>query len=1207
MLQRYKVKQVFDGKYVDASGHGCPERLLMVEDERTSRPLAVALRDSWIQTMVTPSNIIHIAHMRTLDTSPMVSSDPPGQIVISDDISSPLLVVHPDHMLSATTVADSFDCLRKAVLQHHIKATADTNKAIVYGKILHEIFQQALAANQWADSFLSELIKLTMHSHLEGLWELGMKDTVLAVEEISAKMAELAAWAKVFVASKPCPAGVVDDKRDGKIWMSISKLIAIEEHIWSPQFGLKGNIDATVESTLNDDLDQPFKRLIAPFEVKTGRTTQSASHRAQTALYTLLLSDRYDVAVEAGILYYLESSSITRIAPPRNEMRQMMQQRNRIASHIHGARTSGYPEHILRQDSQISLKTSQDIEESGLPALLKNPFRCGKCYAQQSCFTYHALNESGTADSAGCIDDGKKSHSLIWSEAVGHLSLHAGDTSHADTMKRWFIKWNNLLTLEESDQSRYRKELWTMSSAEREATGRCFGNLILTTNSDPTTTMLASTSAKLTEGGGAKINRFTYVFARSANRAGGSFAEGSQLTIGEPVVVSSESGQWALANGYVVATSKHNITVAVDRKLGDARQRLKNFNEARNQVLLGCTTAANEHSRTNTPSDRVLYRLDKDEFSNGLALIRNNLVKLMSSHPIHTKLRGQIISGDAPTFAPVPASSLPLTQLGEMNEDQRKAIDKVMGAKDYALILGMPGTGKTTTIAHIIHALLAENQTIMLTSFTHTAVDNILLKIRNIAPSNSILRLGVSTKIDPEVQAFCRLANTPWTTIDQIEEVYMGCRIVATTCMGINHAVFRRRAFDVCIVDEASQITLPTSLGPLLHARKFVLVGDHYQLPPLVQNHAALEGGFDISLFRQLSEQHPEAVAMLGEQYRMCEDIMTLSNELIYGGKLRCGNEVVARRTLHPANELGLLPFHAERTVGGGRCSVGELERGHCWLADITHSSRKVVFANTDLCRPSAFEILTSGNRITNTLEATISAQVVLSLLSLGVPTREIGVITFYRSQLQLIRQIFTNAGIPSDVDIDSADRFQGRDKECIILSMVRSNETGVVGELLKDWRRINVALTRARSKLIVLGSRRTLRNNELLKKFLALVDRRGWAMDLPKSADEAHAFNVSPPTDTIASYSTPECTKNPLKPRSPFKSSNLSKSANTAIAKEKRGVLTSSPGAGNRGDKFPGRVIKGTKLQGSTPKFSRQMQEQIVMDIWEDLTGDDF
>ncbi|KAK5134417.1 hypothetical protein LTR08_006464 [Meristemomyces frigidus] len=1202
-LQRYKVKQIVDGEYTNAQGRRCPEKLLMAEDERTTRLTAITLRGSWTSTSLAPGNIVNVAHIRSASTDDATPASPPGQVTITDGESSPLLIVHPDHMLSATTVADSFDCIRKAVLQDRIKATGETSKPMVYGKILHEIFQQALSANRWDSSFLAELVDKTVQSQVEGLWELGMKDTILAVEEITAKMGELAAWAKVFVAAKPSNVSLVDDKRGEKVWMSVSKLIAIEEHVWSPRFGLKGNIDATVQSTVLDNPKEAAKRLIAPFEVKTGRTTQSPAHRAQTALYTLLLSDRYDVAVRAGILYYLESSTISRIAPPFHEIREMMQQRNRLATYLHRAK---HPRKGDEQDEVPAVQT-QEIEESGLPSLLKNPFTCGRCYARNSCFSYHALVEQGSADSAGMVDDGKKNHSLTWHEAVGHLALSAKDPMEGRALRTWFARWDKLLTFEESEMSRYKKELWTMSSAEREAAGRCFGNLVLQQDLSSTGNAVTQTLVDGIGGSGGKINRFTYVFKRAKLKVGTSFAEGTQLTIGEPVVVSSEQGQWALANGYVTASTKHDITVAVDRKLGNARQRLDDFDDARNHAFQGVMTVGDKSDKRDLAHPQVSYRLDKDEFSNGLALIRNNLVSLMSSHPIHTKLRQQVVFSARPSFASQSQlSALPPSQLGEMNEDQRLAVGKVLGAQDYALILGMPGTGKTTTIAHLICALLADSKTILLSSFTHTAVDNILLKIRDIAPPNSILRLGVPAKIHPEVQKFCQLTATPRTSIDDIESTYMGCRIVATTCMGTNHAVFNRRAFDVCIVDEASQITLPTSLGPLLHARKFVLVGDHYQLPPLVQNRAALEGGLDISLFRQLSEEHPEAVATLGKQYRMCEDIMSLSNELIYSGQLRCGSDAVAHRTLTFESTLPLQHLHRATSLSQG-C------HGRCWLGEMVRPERKVLFANTDALGKTALESLTSGMNITNQLEATLSAQLVLTLLKLGMRGKNIGVITLYRSQLALMRQLFKVAGIPSDVEIDSADRFQGRDKECIILSMVRSNETGTVGELLKDWRRVNVAITRARSKLIVLGSRRTLVNNELLGKFFNLVESRGWTLDLPKAADTCHTFDFSSQSaSSLVAQSTPSPLKN-IRP-SPSKYAKIISPIKKPAAGLSR-VLAPSSSAGNRspakrgshdkGGKAPGRVIK-----GQTPRNkmrSAVMQEEMMMDIFEDLTADDF
>lgn len=211
------------------------------------------------------------------------------QITIDD--AENLLIVHPDHLISATVVADSFECIRRAVLQDRVKATSSTNESNVYGTILHEIFQEAMKANQWDPDWLDQLAEATLTKFLEKLFELGHVGTGKALEHLRSKMFELRSWAETFVKAKPGPYALVEDRNGKKIKMSITKLLDVEEHVWSPTYGLKGNIDATVQVNMQDK--QGERALTVPLEVKTGRNLSSTSHRAQTALYTLLLSDRY--------------------------------------------------------------------------------------------------------------------------------------------------------------------------------------------------------------------------------------------------------------------------------------------------------------------------------------------------------------------------------------------------------------------------------------------------------------------------------------------------------------------------------------------------------------------------------------------------------------------------------------------------------------------------------------------------------------------------------------------------------------------------------------------------------------------------------------------------------------------------------------------------------------------------------------------------
>jgi len=866
-----------------------------------------------------------------------------------------------------------------------------------------------------------------------------------------------------------------------------------------------------------------------------------------------------DVDVAYGILYYLETSDTSRIPAIRNDIIHMIIKRNELACYVR--------------------------DRIELPPILKEDHKCQKCYAQEACFLYHNLVEDGHGES---LNNKAKER---YDELVKFLKP-------AD--QAFMKKWDTLLTKEESDMMKFRRELWTMLSTEREKLGRCFSNVVLELGSGHE------------DKNGQKINRYSYTFTKRQPKPGFSFTE-SQLIIGEPVVVSDEKGHFALANGYVTNVRKRRITVAVDRRLHKSRTKLPGFHSQTNQNFAGIMEVTKEGElvpECQDDEEPVLYRLDKDEFSNGMAAARNNLIQIMDDNVYKARdLRSLIVDGRAPVFnsmqtAPSPPDSSQMS----MNADQKAAVSKVMSAKDYALVLGMPGTGKTTTVAHIIRALVSKGKSVLLTSYTHTAVDNILLKIRN--DNIGILRLGASAKIHPDVREFATLAAEPKDSLEELEKSWMEPPVVATTCLSISHPLFSRRVFDYCIVDEASQITLPVCLGPIRMSQRFVLVGDHYQLPPLVQNKEAAEGGLDVSLFKLLCEAHPEAVTSLEHQYRMCADIMHISNTFIYSGRLKCGTASVASRQLTHPNPHGLLNHHRSHPSRALTQSIcPDPTSSTCWLSRSLSPCSPVVFINTDLCSTRLEN--QSGPRINNTLEARLVTHLTLSLLSLGVPASEIGVIAFYRSQLALLRSSLSSAytqtqtselAAPvtgpgaSAVELHTADKFQGRDKEVVIVSCVRSNEDGIVGDLLKDRRRINVALTRARSKLVILGSEKTLSNNELLRDIISLCRDKGWVLDLTQHMVDGHAFDEgitqatakTPPThrrldasaEFTAAKKTP--TPSPTKKRRPLMDVTTPGSQGNLRAPKRTGgnqkTPSSSPEVLRTGRKVPGKVCKGGK-----------------------------
>ncbi|KAK2603533.1 DNA replication endonuclease-helicase Dna2 [Conoideocrella luteorostrata] len=1041
-IQRYLVTSVLDSNFVDKYGVTRPEKILIIQADNSKITRTVHLRGAWFDTPAHTDSYVHV----------IGTFSPRGQCIIDD--SQNLLILHPDQLISSTVVADSFGCMRRAVLQDRVKATSEASPPLVYGTMLHEIFQEALLVNKWDLSFLAGIIDRIIEKHVENLYtiKVGLPS---AKEHLLSKMTELSYWAKSFVSSQPQADAIVEDRNGKKANMAITKLLDVEEHVWSPMYGLKGNIDATVEVAMTDG--KQTRTLTVPFEVKTGKHTNS-NHMAQTALYTLLLSDRYDIDIAYGVLYYMETSKIMRIPAIQHELRHMILQRNQLACYI--------------RERSVQL-----------PPMLKSKHMCGKCYAKTSCFTYHRLADNGDGESSGMNEK--------FDELVRHLT-----PAHQE----FFVKWENLLTKEEKESQKTKRELWTMTSTQREKRSRCFSDVIIEEGSASVDT------------DSPRINRFYYTFIKRNHQPGFSFLE-SELTTGEPIVVSDEEGHFALAIGYVTAIRKQRISVAVDRRLHNTRIRQPGFDKTDNQVFASIMEVAHEgaspaQTQGKIKEPPVRYRLDQDEFSNGMATVRNNLVQMMANDaPAASQIRRLIVDLAPPRFKTAP-TQYTVTDGESLNIDQRRAIEKVMSTQDYSLVLGMPGTGKTTTIAHIIRALVSQGKTVLLTSHTHTAVDNILLKLKS--DKIPILRLGAPAKVHPDVQDFAHLAGQPKKTFEEIKEAWHGTPIVATTCLGINHPVFLERSFDYCIVDEASQITLPICAGPIRMASSFVLVGDHNQLPPVVRNEEAREGGLDVSLFKLLSDAHPEAVVNLEHQYRMCEDIMTLSNTLIYEGKLRCGTESLRRKKLPIPNMNALSQVHYNASSLGRLNTPRSICTGagssRCWLYDLLESETRVRFVNTDTIHPIVREEA-QGKRIVNSAEVRIVAQLVESLLTIGVPASEVGVMTHYRAQLFLLKE---KLKVYAGVEMHTTDRFQGRDKEVIVLSLVRSNEACNIGDLLKDWRRINVAFTRAKTKLLVVGSMNTLKHSgkeNMLSRFISLMEERDWIYNLPGDAMESHQF----------------------------------------------------------------------------------------------------
>jgi superfamily I DNA and/or RNA helicase len=450
------------------------------------------------------------------------------------------------------------------------------------------------------------------------------------------------------------------------------------------------------------------------------------------------------------------------------------------------------------------------------------------------------------------------------------------------------------------------------------------------------------------------------------------------------------------------------------------------------------------------------------------------------------QMRGVLLGETAPSFA-APAEEEALDPT--LNESQREAVRFALAAKDLAIIHGPPGTGKTTTVVELIRRTVRRGERVLVCAPSNLAVDNILEAL--LAQGESVVRLGHPARVLPalrehtldllvedhadarqarklakEAYALFRQASK-WTRAkpepgarrdmrqegralladarrleaQAVERVLNAAPILCSTTTGLDHEIIGTRSFDLLVIDEACQSTEPGCWIPLARCQRLVLAGDHCQLPPTVLSPEANRQGFGISLLERLVGLHgPPVTRRLNVQYRMHESIMNFSSDEFYEGTLQ-----------------------ADESVRGHRlCDLPGVQP-----APLTETP--VQFIDTAGASYEE-ELEPEGESRLNPQEANLVVAKVRALLEAGVRPEDIAVIAPYSAQVRRLREQLPIPGL----EIDSVDGFQGREKEAVVLSLVRSNTEGEIG-FLADVRRMNVALTRARRKLLVIGDSATL------------------------------------------------------------------------------------------------------------------------------------
>ena len=464
-----------------------------------------------------------------------------------------------------------------------------------------------------------------------------------------------------------------------------------------------------------------------------------------------------------------------------------------------------------------------------------------------------------------------------------------------------------------------------------------------------------------------------------------------------------------------------------------------------------------------------------------------------------------------------------------LNPTQERAVNEVLWAKDVAIVHGPPGTGKTTTLVEAINETLMRESQVLVCAQSNMAVDWISEKL--VDRGINVLRIGNPTRVNDKMLGFTyerrfeSHADYPqlWAIrkairelrknrkkgsenyhqkMDRLKsraaeieirinsELFGEARVIACTLVGSAHHLLEGMKFGTLFIDEAAQALEAACWIPMRRASRVILAGDHCQLPPTVKSIAALRAGLGKTLMERIAENKPEVVTLLKIQYRMNDEIMRFSSDWFYGGKVESAPQIKYRSVLdydHPITWIDTSNEENQITIEGEDAPEDSAS---------TSSSVSAANQNSDLNFKEQF-VGESFGRI-NKAEAELTLLTLAEYFTKISKRRvleeriDVGIISPYRAQVQYLKKLIKKYEFFKPyrrlISVNTVDGFQGQERDVILISLVRSNDEGQIG-FLKDLRRMNVAMTRARMKLIILGNKDTMTKHPFYKKLWEYVE----------------------------------------------------------------------------------------------------------------------
>lgn len=926
-----------------------------------------------------------------------------------------LAILEPDTILNITDLNHAEYCARQYLLQR--LASSPKSAAAIRGNLVHSSFKELLKEYDRGELMTGyagngeEAPLATLHRHFEQALQRSSIDLTLintSTEAIRAEVAphleSLASWfqkQRTTLWDMPVTVAFEDDQSDEAVEYKSENSVRAETFLLAPEIGLRGRLDLLWRQTGRQRL----------LELKTGGATgelPKPSHKWQVQGYHALLAVRRDPKLKKALAILLYSGTPGEaqdfgIRATENQLQRVIEKRNiLVLSHV-----------------------------TGIPPVPPGPSRCTKCAMLMQCEQVSSLlnwqppePELAEINESDKNDMGDVGTQFIASSRRGDGSIEGRNSlrpyiaQYTSQDREFFAKYYRLLHLEGLEGERQQTLLWQTSVRERVERGTSICDLLPLDKPVPT-------------GQGEWQQTF-----RCTNTS--ELREGDEILLSDGNPITGE-----VVTGTILNISSEEVTI--------------------------------------WSPELITHPTLIDRYDTSIVHVRTlqNLLRWLQAD-LH--LRG-LVSG---TIQPRFNTTITVPSRVDFNSEQNLAVERAMQMQDYLLIHGPPGTGKTSVIAEIVKRLCQQGQRIMLAAFTNQAVDNMLKRL-DTEGFHDFVRLGNERSVDNTIsdrllkklveqkQGDHRVMEMQQERLQDVYQLLQHVPVVASTTATWSSEKYAPSTlngihenaplqFDVAIIDEAGQLTIPAILGALRFTKRFILVGDEKQLPPLVLSKEAAEAGLAESLFSMLKQIDDDyrkndnltisACVPLKTQYRMNKWISHFASKVFYDGQL-IPHTTVAHRIL-------------------------EIPISQPALSAETPSIARAI----DPFLPIVFLDVHDeyGKLKISDAEASTVREVVAGLLMRGIAQEEIGIIAPYRAQVaNLRRHLFSDdqatgwqaLSFDTPLSIDTVDRFQGGERSVIIMSFATTTTPEVESQLrdhLTNPNRLNVALTRAQRKLILVG-----------------------------------------------------------------------------------------------------------------------------------------